>query len=101
MSQIVFTELEGQIIRWEYKGTVPMEARQEASKEPKTWSVSTTPATQIQNPNTGIDNDVYGPNMVAQPFRSPSSALKVTGIQVYGRKVGSPPNPLMVFQFSF
>jgi len=95
VSQLIYTELEGQPLRWEYKGVVPREARQEASREPKTWSVSTTPATQISG-MTGTDNDLYGSNMLAQTFRSPTNVLKLTGIQLYGRKVGSPPNPLMV-----
>jgi len=96
LSQIVYTELEGQPLRWEYKGAIPKEKLQETDTTPKSWSVSTTSATQIQNANTGTDNDVYSSNMVAQIFRSTSNALKVTAIQVYGRKSGSPPNALRV-----
>jgi len=96
MSQVTYTELEGFPIRWAYGQAMPIEEEKIVSTEPKTWSVSTTPSTQIQNPNTGLDNDVYASNMIAQIFNAPSSAVKVTGIQLYGRKVGSPPNPLQV-----
>lgn len=96
MSQVVYTELEGQPLRWPYLQAVPIEGEQIADSTPKTWSVSTTPATQIQNPNTGTSNQIYGSNMVAQIFITPQSVLKASAIQLYGAKLGSPPNPLMV-----
>ena len=96
MSQLVYTELEGQPLRWEFKGTVPREARQEASREPVSWSVNTTPTTQIQNTNTGTERAVYSTNQVAQTFKTDSQATKVTAVQFYGKKIGAPPNPLFV-----
>ncbi|MEM3395329.1 MAG: hypothetical protein QXT12_04895 [Nitrososphaerota archaeon] len=96
MSQIVYTELEGQPLRWPYLQAVPVEGEQTADNTPKSWSVSTTPATLIQNANTGTSNPVYGANMVGQVFITPQNALKVTAVQLYGAKAGSPPNPLIV-----
>ncbi|MEM2079903.1 MAG: hypothetical protein QW104_04390, partial [Nitrososphaerota archaeon] len=96
MSQVVYTELEGFPLRWEYKGAVPQETKKEADRTSKTWSVSTTPAAQVANTNTGTANAVYGPNMVAQSFKSPGNATKATAVQLYGNKVGSPSNPLYV-----
>lgn len=96
MSQITYTELEGQPLRWPYRQAVPIEAEQVSDNSPKTWSVSTTPATLIQNANTGTSNDVYGANMLAQVFITPNSAVKITSIQLYGLKSGSPPNPTVV-----
>ena len=93
MSQLIYTELEGQIIRWEYKGTVPMEARREASREPKTWNVSTTPA-DLRAGSSGTANSVYSSNQLAQIVKNGSNAVKLTALKVYGAKVGSPPNPL-------
>ncbi|MEM4300428.1 MAG: hypothetical protein QW069_09095, partial [Candidatus Caldarchaeum sp.] len=94
MSQIVYTELEGFPLRWEYKGAVPQETKKEADKTAKTWSVSTTPAAQVSNTNAGTANAVHGPNMVAQIFKTPANATKATAIQIYGNRAGSPPNPL-------
>ncbi|MEM4591727.1 MAG: hypothetical protein QW555_07865 [Nitrososphaerota archaeon] len=96
MSQVVYTELEGFPLRWEYKGAVPQETKKEADRTAKTWSVSTTPAAQVANTNTGTGNVIYGPNTVAQSFKSPGNATKAMAVQLYGNKVGSPPNPLYV-----
>ncbi|MEM4384925.1 MAG: hypothetical protein QXU44_12850, partial [Candidatus Caldarchaeum sp.] len=96
MSQIVYTELEGFPLRWEYKGAVPQETKKEADRTAKTWSVSTTPAAQVSNTNADTVNAVHGPNMVAQMFKTPANATKATAIQIYGNRVGSPPNPLYV-----
>jgi hypothetical protein len=96
MSQVVYTELEGQPLRWEYKGVVPMERRQEASRTPTTWSVSQTNTAQIANTNTGTGRDVYSTNMLAQIFKTPTNAIRTNQIQLYGLKSGSPPNPLYI-----
>jgi len=96
MEQIVYTELEGVPLRWEYKAAVPREVKQTASTNAVSWSVSTTPATQIQNTNTGTGNDVYGSNMVGQIFKTGSNAVKATAVKLYGLKSGSPPSPLKV-----
>ncbi|MEM0478355.1 MAG: hypothetical protein QXN77_08150 [Candidatus Caldarchaeum sp.] len=96
MSQIVYTELEGYPLRWEYKGAVPRESKTEADRTSKSWSVATTPATQVSNTNTGTANNVYAANMVGQSFKSPANATKVTAVQLYGNKAGAPPNPLFV-----
>jgi len=96
MSQGVYTELEGQPLRWEYKGTVPRESRQEASRTPTTWSVSQTNTAQISNTNTGTARDVYSSNMLAQIFKTSTNAIRISQIQLYGLKSGSPPNPLFV-----
>jgi hypothetical protein len=96
MSEIAYTELEGFPIRWAYNQAMPMEEEKIASTEPKTWNVSQTASTQKANTNTSTDNAIYMSNMVAQIFQAPSNATKVTQIQLYGRKVGSPPNPLYI-----
>jgi hypothetical protein len=93
VSQLVYTELEGQPLRWEYKGTVPREARQEASREPVSWSVNTTP-TDIKVGSGGTANAVYGSNQLAQIVLNGANATKVTALKLYGNRVGSPPNPL-------
>ena len=96
MSQVIYTELEGEPVRWPYGKSIPLEGEQEADKTSKTWSVDTTPSTQISNENTGTENQVYGSKQVAQAFKTGSNALKLTAIQLYGRKNGSPQNPLIV-----
>jgi hypothetical protein len=96
MSQVVYTELEGQPLRWEYKGTVPRESRQEASRTPTAWSVSQTNTARISNTNTGTTRDVYSSNMLAQIFKTSTNAIRISQIQLYGLKSGSPPNPLFV-----
>ena len=96
MSEIVYTELEGFPIRWAYGQAMPLEEEKDADKTVKTWNVDRTPSTQISNETTGTDNDIYSQNYVAQIFKNSGSALKVTAIQFYGRKVGSPPNPLRI-----
>jgi hypothetical protein len=95
MSQVVYTELEGQPLRWEYKGVVPRESRKEASRTPTTWSVSQTGSSLITG-STGTNNDVYSSNMLGQVFTSLTNAMKVSAIQLYGYKVGTPPNHLYV-----
>jgi hypothetical protein len=97
MSQVVYTELEGQPLRWEYKGTVPRESRQEASRTPTTWSVSQTNTNQKGNTSTGGGAmDVYGSNQVGEIIKTPTNAVRTNQIQVYGLKVGTPPNALNV-----
>jgi hypothetical protein len=96
MSQVVYTELEGQPLRWEYKGVVPRESRKEASRTPTTWSVSQTNTARISNTNTGTARDVYSSNILAQIFKTLTTAIRTNQIQLYGLKSGSPPNPLFV-----
>ena len=96
MSQVIYTELEGEPVRWPYGKAIPLEGEQEADKTSKSWSVDTNPSTQISNENTGTENQVYGSKQVAQVFKTGSNALKLTAIQLYGRKNGSPQNPLIV-----
>jgi len=67
-----------------------------ADKTSKSWSVDTTPSTQISNENTRAENQVYGSKQIGQVFETGSNALKLTAIQLYGRKNGSPQNPLWV-----
>jgi len=96
MSQVIYTELEGEPVRWPYGKAIPLEGEQEADKTAKTWSVDTTPSTQISNENTGTENQVYGSNQIAQVFKTGENAIKLSAIQLYGRKNGSPQNPLIV-----
>ena len=96
MSQVTYTELEGFPIRWAYGQAMPLEEEKDADKTAKTWSVDTTPSTQISNENTGTENQVYGSKQVGQVFETGSNALKLTAIQLYGRKNGSPQNPLII-----
>jgi len=96
MSQVTYTELEGFPVRWAYGQAMPLEEEKEADKTAKTWSVDTTPSTQISNENTGTENQVYGSKQIGQVFETGSNALKLTAIQLYGRKNGSPQNPLRV-----
>ncbi|HDD66530.1 MAG TPA: hypothetical protein ENG52_02785, partial [Nitrososphaeria archaeon] len=96
MSQVTYTELEGFPVRWAYGQAMPLEEEKDADKTAKTWSVDTTPSTQISNENTGTENQVYGSKQIGQVFETGSNALKLTTIQLYGRKNGSPQNPLMV-----
>ncbi|MEM4189325.1 MAG: hypothetical protein QW544_02255 [Candidatus Caldarchaeum sp.] len=93
MSQIVYTELEGQPLRWEFKGSVPLEARQEAVRQGVSFSVSQTNS-DLRAGSTGSDHAVYGSNMVGQIVKWGANASKINTLKVYGRKVGSPPNPL-------
>jgi hypothetical protein len=96
MSQVVYTELEGQPLRWEYKGTIPMESRQEASRTPKTWSVSQTNTNQKGNTTTTAAMDVYSSNQVGEIIKTPANAVRTNQIQVYGLRTGTPPNPLRI-----
>jgi len=96
MSQVTYTELEGFPIRWAYGQAMPLEEEKDADKTARTWSVDTTPSTQISNENTGTENQVYGLKQVGQVFETSSNALKLTAIQLYGRKNGSPQNPLII-----
>jgi len=96
MSQVIYTELEGEPVRWPYGKAIPLEGEQKADKTSKTWSVDTTPSTQISNENTGTENQVYGSNQIAQVFKTGENAIKLSAIQLYGRKNGSPSNPLIV-----
>jgi hypothetical protein len=94
VSEVAYTELEGFPIRWAYGQAVPMEEEKMASAEPKTWNVGQSVTAQKANTNASTDNAIYMSNMVAQTFQAPGNATKVAQIQVYGRRVGSPPNPL-------
>jgi hypothetical protein len=96
MSQVVYTEIEGQPLRWEYKGIVPRESRQEASRTPTTWSVSQTNTNQKGNTTTTAAMDVYGSNQVAEIIKTPANAVRTNQIQLYGLKAGTPPGALNV-----
>jgi hypothetical protein len=96
MSQVVYTELEGQPLRWEYKGVVPRESRQEASRTPTTWSALQTNTNQKGNTTTSAAMDVYGSNQVGGIIKTPANAVRTNQIQVYGLKAGTPPSPLNI-----
>jgi hypothetical protein len=96
MSETAYTELEGFPIRWAYGQAMPMEEEKIASTQPKTWNVSQTASAQKANTNTSTAMDVYGSNQVGEIIKTPANAIRINQIQVYGLKVGTPPNPLNI-----
>ncbi|MCL7402030.1 MAG: hypothetical protein LZ168_04505 [Thaumarchaeota archaeon] len=94
MSQIVFTELEGEPVRWPYNQSVPIDRLKTLRREYKSINVSTTETAVIANTSTGTAYNVYGPNQIAQILFNKDTAKRINKIQLYGLKTGSPPNPL-------
>ena len=88
---MVYTELEGFPLRWQYKGKVPFERRQIVSTEIKSFSVSTTPSTIMSDSESINTAQIYSNNWVSRIFRTGNNAVALSTISVYGRKVGSPP----------
>lgn len=98
MSEIVWTELEGEPLRWPYGQVRPAARKQILDATEKSFSEPLGNTPRVSQDSSNGSTAIYGNNWAAQHFvkLSYNTMWKIAEAQLYMAKVGSPPNPLVI-----